>query len=98
MGRYLGVQFVFEIITALLLARLLLRTRSGSVAGQTSFLALAGLAAWASQLLPKWNCYGSTPMFVLAELMDQVGRWLIAGAILGWLRNKMAAPGAGAMA
>ena len=86
----LGIQLATDIFGALLLAYLLVAI-AGSTGAQVPLAKLlriscvAGLFAWASISIAHWNWYGFPRAFVLAELIDQVVGWMLAGWIMALL-------------
>ena len=89
-AKRLGLQLATDIAGALLLAYLLVAI-AGSTGAQvplTKMLrisAVAGLFAWASIEIAYWNWYGFPGAFVLAELIDQLVGWTLAGLVMALL-------------
>jgi hypothetical protein len=65
------------VIAVLILARTTL-TRRGMIAAAAAM----GLFGWFSISFPYWNWYGFPAAFVLAEAIDQVVGWALAGAAM----------------
>ena len=89
----LGIQLATDIFGALLLAYLLVAI-AGSTGAQVPLAKLlriscvAGLFAWASISIAHWNWYGFPGAFILAEGIDQVVGWTLAGWVMAlvWRR------------
>ncbi|MEO7794916.1 MAG: hypothetical protein ABIV06_09105 [Thermoanaerobaculia bacterium] len=91
----LGLQLATDIFGALLLAYLLVAI-AGSTGAQVPLSkmlrisAVAGLFSWASIEIAYWNWYGFPCGFVLAELIDQLVGWTLAGLVMAllWRRSE----------
>jgi hypothetical protein len=91
----LAIQLATDIFGAALLAYLLVAI-AGSTGAQVplaKFLrisAVAGLFSWASIEIAYWNWYGFPCAFVLAELIDQLVGWTLAGLVMAllWRRSE----------
>ncbi len=82
-------QFLTDTLSALLLCWLLAGIRSVTALGRAGWLTLAAFAAFSLKILPYWNWYGFSPLFMLLEALDIVGKFFIAGLVLGALMNKL---------
>lgn len=82
-------QFLTDTLGALFLCLLLGGIRSASASGRAGWLTLAAFAAFSLKMLPYWNWYGFSPLFMLLEFIDIAGKFLLAGLVLGALMNKL---------
>ena len=76
--RQLVTEFVSNLLAAFLGALLLVQLPGGPGRRVLS-LALVGVAAWLSISVSQWNWYGFATPFLLGDLADQFGGWLLAG-------------------
>ncbi len=83
-------QFLNDTLSALLLCWLLAGIRGATALGRAGWLTLAALATFSLKVLPYWNWYGFSPLFMMLEALDLVGKFFIAGLVLGALMNKLA--------
>jgi hypothetical protein len=80
-------QFLSDLLSALLLAIFFMRV-PGGVMTKAGWAALAGCAAFTLKIVPYWNWYGFTPAFIGMEALDLIGKFFIAGLLLGALEKK----------
>jgi hypothetical protein len=83
MGAQLGMQFVINLIGALIIAWLLAATAWGFGARVLGATAL-GVFGWLVNTLPQWNWYRFPVDFALGNLIDQGVGWLLAGVAIAW--------------
>ena len=88
-GGNMAVQFVTDLIVALLLAIVLLSVRSTTVLGRATVTARVGLAAGIAIHVAHWNWYGFSPAYTMVNLLDVAIGWFLAGLVLGALMKKM---------
>lgn len=83
MGGNLVKQFSSGTLAAILLAWVL---SLGALAFRTRVLAAGamGLFAWFAISAPYWNWYRFPASFSIANLIEQVVGWLLAGAVIAW--------------
>lgn len=71
-------EFASNLLAALVAAIVLTGIRGGY--GARAFTVMAfGLVAWLSVSVSEWIWYGFTTPFLIADLVDQLGGWLLAG-------------------
>ena len=97
--RRLGIQLATDVAGALLLAYLLVAIAGTTgaqvkLAKQLRIAAVAGIFGWLSISVAHWNWYGFPCAFILAELIDQVVSWTLAGLVMAllWRRAERRAP------
>lgn len=76
--RQLVGEFVSNVLASLLGALVLVQL-AGSYARRALSIAAIGLAAWLSISVSQWTWYGFSTPFLLGDLADQLGGWLLAG-------------------
>lgn len=76
--RQLVSAFVSDVLAAFLGALILFQLPGGFVRRVLS-ITLIGVAAWLSISVSQWTWYGFSTPFLLGDLVDQSGRWLLAG-------------------
>ena len=76
--RQLVSEFVSNVLAAFFGALLLVQLPGGFGRRVLSMTAI-GIAAWLSISVSQWTWYGFSSAFVLGDLVDQVGGWLLAG-------------------
>jgi hypothetical protein len=70
-------------VLAAVLAKLVATLASGARLGM-----LFGLFAWLSITVSYWNWYGFPAGYALAEAIDQVVGWMLAGLVIAWLLRR----------
>lgn len=83
MARPLVMQFIGNLIAALLAAWLLAATPWGfgaRVLGATAF----GVFGWLANIVPQWSWYRFPNDFLLGNLLDQAIGWTLAGIAIAW--------------
>jgi hypothetical protein len=79
--RQLGTELATNIVSALLAGFLLTSIRSGYW-GRVLFVTLLGVFGFLTISVPYWNWYGFPCDFTIAESIDQVVGWFLAGLVL----------------
>lgn len=83
MGPQLGIQFVSNMASAIIVAFVLAFGAAGF--GRRVLLSGAiGLFSWLSVSVPYWNWYRFPLDFTLGSLAEQVVGWLLAGVAMAW--------------
>lgn len=77
-ARPLISEFASNLLAALVAAMVLTGIRGGYGARVMTVMAF-GLVAWLSVSVSEWIWYGFTSPFLIADLVDQFGGWLLAG-------------------
>jgi hypothetical protein len=83
MGRNLPVQFVSDTLAALVVAFVLALGNFGFTR-RTLMAGALGLFAWLTISVPYWNWYRFPMDLTVANLVEQVVGWLLAGAAMAW--------------
>lgn len=85
MGRLLGVEFVTELIEAILAAFLLAQTGLVSYVSRVFFVTIIGVIAAITTNIPYWNWYAFPKRFTAAAIFIQVVGFFLVGLISAWL-------------
>lgn len=80
-GGKLGLEFLTELVEALLAVILLAQTRIGSYAGKVGFIILVGVIASIASSIPYWNWYGFPGNYTTAYMSIQIIAFLVAGLV-----------------
>ena len=76
-----ALELAADVLAALLAALVLSQTRC-AYPTRVLLVVLMGAFGWLTVLASYWNWYRFPDGFVLFEAVDQVGGWLLAGAML----------------
>jgi hypothetical protein len=79
--RQLGTELATNIVAALLAASLLAQVRSGYT-GRVLFVTLLGAFGFVIVNVPYWNWYGFPADFTIAQAIEHVAGWFLAGLVL----------------
>ena len=82
--RQLVTEFVSNVLAALFGALLLVQL-PGGYARRVLSMAAIGVAAWLSISVSQWTWYGFSTPFLIGDLADQFGGWLLAGLAMAAL-------------
>lgn len=89
MGTMMPIEFVLNLITALLIAVVIGRTGAfGSVMQGAFYMGLLGLTAEIAIEASYWNWYGFSTGFFLVNLVGEVLAWFIVGLVVSLLYFK----------
>jgi hypothetical protein len=80
-GKALGIQFVTEIVEALLAVFLLAQTRIAGFGGRVGFVFVAGVLAAIATNIPYWNWYGFPAVYTISYMSIQIIAFLWAGVV-----------------
>ena len=80
-GGKLGLEFLTELVEALLAVILLAQTRIGSYAGKVGFITLVGIVAAVTSNIPYWNWYGFPGNYTAAYMTTQIVGYFVAGLV-----------------
>ncbi len=82
--RQLVSEFVSNVLAAFFGALILVQL-SGGVGRRVLSMAAIGVAAWLSISVSQWTWYGFATPFLIGDLADQFGGWLLAGIAMSML-------------
>src|SRR5262249_25892270 len=80
-GKLLGVEFVTELIAALLAVFLLAQTRIASFAGRVGFVLVTGILVAIMTNVQYWNWYGFPGNYTAAYMLIEVIGFFCAGIV-----------------
>jgi hypothetical protein len=80
-GKLLGVEFVTELLEALLVVCLLAQTRIDSFVGRVGFVLFAGIIAAIATNVPYWNWYSFPTDYTMSYIFMQVIGFLCVGIV-----------------
>ena len=87
-GKWLGIEFVAEVIEAMIALFLLAQTRLSTYASRVGFITVAGLLAAFTTNVSYWNWYGFPTTYTVAYAFTQLIGFLCAGLVAALvLRN-----------
>jgi hypothetical protein len=88
MGRQMGVGLLFNVLAALLVTMLVMKTGGMSWAGRVMFIVTAALAVCLIAVVPNWIWWHHPSGFVMVTMADLLIGWTLAGMVIA----KVAAP------
>lgn len=88
MGRQMGIGLLFDILAALLVTMLVMRTGGMSWGGRVMFIVTAALAVCLIGLAPNWIWWHHPSGDVIVSMADVLIAWTLAGMVIA----KVAAP------
>jgi len=88
MGKLLGIEFVTELLEALLAVYLLAQTRIVTFGGRVGFVLTAGILAAIATNVSYWNWYGFPGVYTAAYMFTQVVGFLCAGLVAALVLGK----------
>ena len=83
--RRLGIEFITEVVEALLAVFLLAQTRISGFAGKVGFIFTAGILAAISTNIPYWNWYGFPRIYTAGYMITQIVGFLLVGLVAALL-------------
>ncbi|MGH7729716.1 MAG: hypothetical protein ACRENJ_00515 [Candidatus Eiseniibacteriota bacterium] len=88
MGRQMGVALLFDVLSALLVTMLVMRTGGMTWGGRVMFVVTMALAACMIAVAPNWIWWHHPADVVIVQMADLLIGWLLAGMVIA----KVAAP------
>lgn len=89
-GPNLVMEFMTDMVAALLLAGIVLRLSTPTVLAGGLLVGVMGLAGAVSSDLSLWNWYGFSAPYTAVAFIDQVVGWFLAGVVLTALKHRFA--------
>jgi hypothetical protein len=84
-GKSLAIQFVTDLVKALLALALLSQTRLGSFGRRVGFVVLAGVLAAILTNIPYCNWYGFNGTYTISQIATEIIGFFFAGLVIAWL-------------
>jgi hypothetical protein len=81
MGKFLTVEFITELVEALLVVLLLAQTRISSFGGRIGFVTAAGIMAAISTNVSYWNWWGFPSAYTASYMFIQVVGFFLVGVV-----------------
>jgi hypothetical protein len=94
-GKLLGVEFVTEVVEAILVVFLLAQTMIGSFFGRVGFVFVTGLIAAIATNVPYWNWYGFPGNYTVAYMFIEIIGFVCVGIVAALVLGKRAPQTAG---
>ena len=91
MGRQMAYGLLFDILAALLITMLVMKTGDMSYPGRVMFVVTAALAVGVIAVLPNWVWWHYGTRYVLVAMADIVIAWLLAGLVIARVAGQRAA-------
>ena len=89
LGKLLGVEFVTELLEAILVVFLLAQTRIASFAGRVGFVLVAGILAAIATNVSYWNWYGFPCVYTASYMFIQIVGFFLVGIVAAFMLRKM---------
>src|SRR5438874_8832159 len=80
-GKALGIEFVTQLLEAILVVFLLAQTRIESFAGRVGFVLAAGILAAIATNVSYWNWYGFPTVYICSYMLIQIVGFLCIGIV-----------------
>ena len=84
-AKNLAVQFVTDLVKAVLVLALLAHTRLASFGRRVGFVVLAGVLAAIVTNIPYWNWYGFDGSYTMSQVLMEIIGFFCAGLVIAWL-------------
>jgi len=89
LGKLLGVEFVTELLEAILVVFLLAQTRIAGFAGRVGFVLVAGILAAIATNVSYWNWYGFPCVYTASYMFIQIVGFFLVGIVAAFMLRKM---------
>jgi hypothetical protein len=89
LGKLLGVEFVTELLEAILVVFLLAQTRIAGFAGRVGFVVVAGILAAIATNVSYWNWYGFPCVYTASYMFIQIVGFFLIGIVAAFMLRKM---------
>jgi hypothetical protein len=89
LGKLLGIEFVTELLEAILVVFLLAQTRIASFAGRVGFVLVAGILAAIATNVSYWNWYGFPCVYTASYMFIQIVGFFLVGIVAALMLRKM---------
>ena len=87
-GKSLAVEFITEVLQAILVIWLLAQTRIGSFGGRVGFVLIAGILASLTTNVSYWNWYGFPGVYTASYILIEIVGFLLVGVVAALLLPK----------
>ena len=86
-GKNLAIQFLTDLVKALLVVGLLSQARLTSFGSRVGFVVLAGVLASIATNIPYWNWYGFNGTYTGSQIFMEIVGFLCAGLVIAWFHK-----------
>jgi hypothetical protein len=87
-GKALGIEFVTQLLEAILVVFLLAQTRIESFAGRVGFVLAAGVLAAIATNVSYWNWYGFPTVYICSYMFIQIVGFFCVGIVAALVLRK----------
>src|SRR4029450_859248 len=87
-GKALGIEFVTQLLEAILVVFLLAQTGIGSFAGRVGFVLVAGILAAIATNVSYWNWYGFPTVYIASYMLIQIVGFFLVGIVAALVLRK----------
>jgi hypothetical protein len=91
-GRWLTVEFITELVEAILVVCLLAQTRLTTFGGRVTFVTTAGILAAIATNVSYWNWYGFPKRYTAAYMFIEVVGFFLVGIVAAFVLRKRTSP------
>jgi hypothetical protein len=91
MGKYLTVEFITELVEALLVVWLLAQTRIVTFAGRLGFVTAAGILAALATNVSYWNWWGFPTVYTASYMFIQIVGFFLVGLVAAIMFRRVTA-------
>jgi uncharacterized membrane protein YkgB len=91
-ARWLTVEFVTELVQALLVVALLAQTRLVTFGGRVTFVTVAGILAAITTNISYWNWYGFPKRYTAGYMFIEIVGFLVVGLVAAFILRKQTSP------
>jgi hypothetical protein len=91
MGKFLTVEFITELVEALLVVTLLAQTRIVTFGGRVAFVTAAGVVAAVATNVSYWNWWGFPTVYTVSYIFIQVVGFFLVGLVAAIMFRRVTA-------
>ena len=91
-GRSLLIEFITELIEAILVVSLLAQTRISTFGGRLGFVFVAGILAAVATNVSYWNWYGFPTVYIASYMLIEIVGFFCIGIVAGLMFRSTARP------
>jgi len=91
LGRWLTIEFLTEVVQALLVVALLAQTRLMTFGGRVAFVTVAGILAAITTNVSYWNWYGFPERYTVGYMFTEIVGFFVVGIVAALVLKKQTA-------
>ena len=88
MPKHLAIEFITQLVQALLMVALLAQTRIGTFGGRVAFVTVAGLLAAITTNVSYWNWWGFPAAYIVPYIFIRIVGFLVLGLVAAFIFRK----------